>query len=91
MEEKKKAIHSWVMFTFNYPAEWYEKVEWNNVSWQHIASKWFLNDFDFNRLYCELDRTNRERLLDYVIKCNIKEQSKNKENGKDKRICKAMD
>ncbi len=76
MEEQEIAIRSCTGHVFYLPAEWYKRVEWNNVSWQHIASKWEAYNYNFFRLYCELDITNRERLMDYVINYVIKRNIK---------------
>lgn len=72
MEESllsKRAINKWVFFCFNYPYDFIERC-WSDCSpyfISHIRDKF--NDYggDVNRLYCELDKENGEKLLNWVL------------------------
>jgi hypothetical protein len=61
----KKAINKWIFFTFNYPHRFIEQV-WHDqpLLMAHIRSKF---NGDVNKLYCDLDRKNRDKLLTYVL------------------------
>ena len=84
MEEKKKrvyindkrAINKWVYFTFNYPYDFIERC-WadNPMLASHIRDKFSSYGYDLNRLYCELDSGNMNRLLDWVME-NYKDEIK---------------
>lgn len=61
-------INKWIFFTFNYPYDFIERC-WSDEPYlaEHIRGKF--NDYggDMNRLYCELDKSNAEKLLDWVM------------------------
>lgn len=66
--EDKFAINKWVFFCFNYPYDFIERC-WGKDSWLcgHIREKFNSYGGDMNRLYCELDKENSERLLGWVL------------------------
>ena len=61
----KYAINKWIFFCFNYPYDFIEKC-WADkpLLAQHIRDKF---TGDVNGLYCELDLTNENRLLEWVM------------------------
>ena len=61
----KKAINKWIFFTFNYPYRFIEQVWYDQpLLMAHIRSKF---NGDVNKLYCELDHTNADKLLTWVL------------------------
>ena len=70
---EKQAINKWIFFTFNYPYDFIEKC-WADqpLMAKHLRSKF---DGDMNRFYCELDDTNNNQLLDWVLE-NYKDEPK---------------
>ena len=65
---EKYAINKWIFFTFNYPYDFIERC-WSDapILAEHIRGKF--NDYggDMNRLYCELDKSNGNKLLEWVM------------------------
>lgn len=64
----KYAINKWIYFTFNYPYDFIERC-WSDKPMlaKHIRSKFNSYGGDLNRLYCELDSGNMNRLLEWVM------------------------
>ena len=65
---EKYAINKWIFFTFNYPYDFIERC-WSDepILAEHIRSKFNEYEGDMNRLYCELDNANSEKLLEWVL------------------------
>lgn len=61
----KQAINKWIFFTFNYPYDFINRI-WGKNNWlaDHIKEKF---DGNMNRLYCELDKENADKLLSWVL------------------------
>lgn len=61
----KYAINKWIFFCFNYPYNFIERC-WADkpLLARHIREKF---DGNVNRLYCELDTTNENILLEWVM------------------------
>ena len=61
----KIVINRWIFFCFNYPYDFIEKC-WadNPMMARHIRSKF---QGDVNALYCELDKDNCRRLIEWVL------------------------
>ena len=64
----KYAINKWIFFTFNYPYDFIERC-WSDapMTVSHIREKFNSYDGDVNRLYCELDKVNSDKLLEWVL------------------------
>jgi len=64
----KKAINKWIFFTMNYPYYFIEEI-WGKGTWMaiHIREKFTEYRGDANRLYCELDKENSDKLLTWVL------------------------
>lgn len=68
------AINKWVFFCMNYPYDFIEKV-WADEKWliNHLKGK-FDHYYDtygsravMNTFYCELDGTNKQKLMAWVL------------------------
>lgn len=64
----KYAINKWIFFTFNYPYDFIERC-WSDAPMMasHIREKFSSYGGDMNRLYCELDKANSDKLLEWVL------------------------
>ena len=64
-----QAIHKWVYWSFNYfePAKFVRDIWGDGFLADHILQKFHSYGNDMNRLYCELDRENQEKLAIYVM------------------------
>lgn len=64
----KRVINKWIFFTFNYPSDFIEKC-WSDDPYlaEHIRYKFEYYSCNINRLYCEIDNENKNRLLDWVL------------------------
>ena len=64
----KKAINKWIFFTMNYPYYFIETIWGSNTLFaKHIREKFNEYHGDMNRLYCELDKENADKLLTWVL------------------------
>lgn len=72
----KRAINKWIFFTMNYPYYFIETI-WGNGTLiaKHIREKFNEYNGNMNRLYCELDKENSDKLLTWVIE-NYKDERK---------------
>ena len=64
----KYAINKWIFFTFYYPHDFIERC-WSDAPMMasHIREKFSSYGGDMNRLYCELDKANSDKLLEWVL------------------------
>lgn len=65
----KVYMNKWVYFTLNYPYDFIWRVWGGSGLAEHLQSK-FNNIIDENRMdkfYCELDKSNQSKLLEWVI------------------------
>lgn len=60
-------ITKWIYWTFNYqnPEEWMDIFE--GAPTEHFMEKWNHCRGDMNRFFVELDSTNQNHLIDYVM------------------------
>lgn len=74
MEMSMTAINKWVFFAFNYPYDFIERVwEGQSVLINHLKGK-FNHYYELygsravmNTFYCELDGTNKQKLMAWVL------------------------
>ena len=68
-------ITKWVYWCFNFPfpQEWIPQIEWNGAGADHFMNK-FKEAYQsagskgvMNRFFVELDKTNQQKLIDYVM------------------------
>lgn len=67
MEENLKAVHKWIMFSFNYPADWIEKAFEGTGLVEHLRDKWRELYPSMNRFYCDFDKDCQKRLAEWVM------------------------
>lgn len=81
------AINKWVFFAMNYPYDFIDKV-WANETWlaDHLKGK-FNHYYEvygsravMNTFYCELDGTNKQKLMAWVMDNYNDEQKLNIED-----------
>ncbi len=65
-----EAVRKWVYWCYNYeePAKFVKAIWGDSHLADHILEKFYSYKNDMNRLYVELDRENRTKLVDYVLK-----------------------
>jgi hypothetical protein len=65
---EKRVINKWIFFTFNYPYNFIERC-WSDEPMlaSHIRNKFTQYQGDMSRLYCELDKKNSDKLLNWVL------------------------
>ena len=68
----KAAIANWIYFCYNFPdpLSMFIQIYGDNLG-KHIFSKWIYYERDFNRLFCYLDKTCQNKLLDYVLTTRV--------------------
>ena len=67
LEREKDAIRKYIMFTFNYPSYWIDKVFAGTGLEHHLWQKFETFGRDFNVFFTELDRELQNKMLTWIM------------------------
>lgn len=61
------AMRKYIMFTFNYPAYWIDKVFAGTGLQNHLWEKFGRKEGDFNYFFAELDKEMQRKMLEWIL------------------------